>query len=143
MPTIFRRGPEREPWWDLAAEAFEAAVDKDPHTAVQRINALVAGHGWQGLQSAMQMWADAAMYAAGIGPGTVVQPSWKAVETGEITDGDTSPVAARWAGRMLAARAANDPAQWAALLEAAPDNVEDCVWQFIDIAARQVREAMS
>ncbi len=135
-------GAADQPWYPAATNALMAEIDGQHERACVLVEGLLGAFGWQALQSAMQVWADHAMRAVGIAPGTRIKPTWREMTSGEVTAADETPVHARWAGQMLAARAAMDPQQWEALLKAPPaEEMGPYIEAYLSMAATQIRDA--
>ncbi len=64
-------------------------------------------------------------------------------QTGKVTGADAAPPAARWAGRLIAARAADDEAGYAALLQAPAEGGElgDCIMALLSMVALNLTRA--
>lgn len=114
---------------ELATKALHAAMREDWDAVRQSFTDLSAdGHA---ITFALMAWCDTTIGAQaqmqgleippdGPAPG-IAQPGWLDVETGRVTlDADQIPPAARWAGRLVAARAAMDHDQFRALIGAMP-----------------------
>lgn len=110
-----------------AARALQAGMAENWPAAVSEIHALNAAAGPAGLIQAMAAWIDTALQEAGIteygGPWAL---AWQSHETGRITgNADEMRPAVRWAGRLFAARAADDQDMFDALIRAIPQNPDD------------------
>lgn len=126
----------------LAMAALNA-MQRGDHPAVDRaLDQLAARHGPQGITNALVIWCDAALarIPAGAGPVTL---EWVDQHTGRVTRNPSSiPPAERWAGRMLAARAAGDLDMFRALAEAVPpERVGEHVGALVQMAARIIQGA--
>ena len=116
---------------ELAMQALQAAMGEDWPAVMQAF----AGMSTDGnaVMFALMAWCDwtiqaqaemqgLEMPAEGPMPG-IARPGWLNTDTGQVTlDADEIPPAARWAGRLVAARAAMDEAQFKALAGALPDD---------------------
>lgn len=101
----------------LATAAYHAAHVDDWSGAARVIQELAASYGQAGVTTAMLAWIDTAIAASGLDRSGPVRIAWNAVETGAIqTDADQVAPEARWAGRLLAARLADDERGFHALL---------------------------
>ncbi|MCP2339221.1 hypothetical protein [Actinomadura rupiterrae] len=108
----------------LTSASLTAALASDWHRAMRLLQQVGDECGPDGVDRALLALCDTAIHVSGIVPGTPVAISWQAVDgDGAITGPDevTRPEVV-WAGRMLAARAADDEEQWDALLAAAPED---------------------
>jgi hypothetical protein len=132
-----------EPWFGPGRAVLQAAVDEDFDRAGELLGDLHAAQGWQGLQSAMQMWGDWAVQAAGIDLTKPIKLRWREVNTNVVTDADNTPPAARWAGRMLMARAMMDYDTWDSLLSVGiGDNAAPFIQAYLEMCADQVRSRL-
>lgn len=116
---------------ELGKEALRAALAEDWAGASAAVQAIGDERGWGGVVLAMTAWSDTLVIstrrAEGLpdepGPGVIVQPAWADADTGEVTeDADEVGECHRWAGRLLAARAAMDHDAYEALLRALPED---------------------
>ena len=114
---------------ELATRALNEAVRED-WPAVRKTFAEISADG-RAVTFALMAWCDWTIAAQckilgrpmpGPGePAEVARPGWWNAETGKITlDADAVPPAARWAGRLVAARAALDEVQWKVLVGTMP-----------------------
>lgn len=109
----------------LAAAALHKAMADDWHAAGRVIERIADECGATGLARAMLGWCDTLIARdpalAGLAEGGAVMLVFKETKSGRIdTNADDVPPCARWAGRMVAARAAGDRATWDALMGAVP-----------------------
>jgi hypothetical protein len=120
---------------ELAREALEAALEEDWAGAGAAVQAISDERGWTGVTLALTAWSDTLVIftrrSQGLpdepGPGVIVQPAWADDETGEvIEDADAVNGYHRWAGRLLAARAAMDHDSCEALLRSLPEDGGEC-----------------
>jgi len=120
MTTYPVRTHEMPPWYPLAGEAMTATADRryaDAAAAIQRIN---DEYGPDTVVDLCTALADTALHAQGVedyGPG--VRLVFGHRDTGKLATADDVPALIATAGRLIAARAANDPATFMALLGAA------------------------
>jgi hypothetical protein len=124
--------PDRDAARILAAAAFHAALAQDWPAANKAMNE--AGRASPNVIALMLVtFCDTAIAAqremAGLPPledghgEEVARPGWFNVETGQlVTDADAMPPALRWAGQLVAARAALDYDGFQALLSAMPSD---------------------
>jgi hypothetical protein len=113
----------------LALEALVAAMGEDWPVASAAMRALGAETGTEGLATALLAWCDtliaAQRRAMGLPDepqdGEAARPAWLNGATGRVAlNADDAPPAARWAGQLVAARAALDREAFAVLLAAMP-----------------------
>jgi hypothetical protein len=106
------------PWLGLAAKALTAARDRDLDVAGKALNAIQLRFGGEVIPAVMLAWIDTMATACGFNPkpGQAVGVLWQFDGSDEITDADATPPAARWAGRLVAARLADDQPQFRALI---------------------------
>lgn len=110
------------PWLPLATRAFAASMRGDDRVAVRLIERIATEHGPDAILGALIAWLDT-LLVEGFG-----QETFQTGGVGfylvndnhehETVDG-TQPAEAVWAGRLMAARAAGDQAQFEALIAAA------------------------
>lgn len=113
-------------WREQARLALELAVNDDLPAATDVLAALAGAHGLRGVLRAVQAWLDTVLEARGVtmGASAGVRLGFVELETGELTDADQAPPRQVWAGRLLAARAADDEAAFRALIDSVPDRDE-------------------
>jgi hypothetical protein len=113
----------------LAAEALHAAIREDWPAASKAMTAISAETGGEGACLALVAWCDTLIIAQrrvmGLPDepqdGEVARPAWLDGDTGHASlNADDAPPAARWAGQLVAARAALDLEAFNALLAALP-----------------------
>lgn len=110
-------------WFELAAQALHAAMSNphDPTEAAGHVKALHEECGADGIVSAILAWSDTLIDQAGFPTdGTAIQAAWMPQDTGVIQDAEATEPVARWAGRLIIARATGDEATWAALMDSVP-----------------------
>jgi hypothetical protein len=114
---------------ELTTQAVHAAMRDDWDAAIKAMSAITPETGGAGVTVALQALCDtiidAQQRAAGLPAGApaegLVRPAWLDMETGHVDmDAAAVPPDARWAGQLLAARAAMDRGAWNALLSAMP-----------------------
>ena len=115
---------DRMPWLADAGRALTHALDGDPGSAARTVMRMVDEHGPASAAMAMQSWMDTVLHYRGIpaGHGAMVKLAFVDSETGAVSDADGVAPEWAWAGRMLAARAANDRDGFLGLLHAVPGN---------------------
>lgn len=115
--------PEEQLALKYGAQALQAALSGDWPAAYRLISATGRECGGPGVCRALIAWADTMIrYTAG-GPaedGQQVHLAFMQAETGRVHGADEAPPAVRWAGQLIAARAARDEQAWHALVDALP-----------------------
>jgi hypothetical protein len=108
----------------LAAAALTCAMAQDWERASKAVQRISDECGSVGVGRAILGWSDTLISRMGHTPGRPVAIAFQEVESGRIdsADGDFVPERVKWAGRVLAARAADDQATWDALMDALPDD---------------------
>jgi hypothetical protein len=112
-----------EPWYPQAMAILEAMVVNDMPRLFSQFEELSALYGWEGINRSMQIWADMALEASGIPEDAhehIIALGF-VDESGAIRSADEVEPMAAWCGRLLAARAADDAEQWAALIMTAQE----------------------
>lgn len=114
---------------ELAAEALHAAIREDWPAASKAMQAIDGETGGEGSVLALVAWCDTMIVAQRRAMGLpdepqareVARPVWLDGGTGRASlNADGVPPAARWAGQLIAARAALDLEAFNALLTALP-----------------------
>lgn len=127
-----------------AIAALNAVLRDNPAAADQALDRLHARHGMPGITGALVIWCDTALARIPRGDGPV-RLQWVEHATGRVHgDADAVRPAERWAGRLLAARAAGDLDGFRALVEAVPADpavVGDHVGAMVQMTARIVQGA--
>ena len=141
-PTYGSRNPRA---MDLARIALHAAMRDDTDQAIRAVKAISDETGGEGLMDAILGWCDTAIANEGIATGTPIRIAWMEKSTGRINAGpeEVRPTA-RWVGRLLAARAADDQDMFMALMDSIPDDpkdVGDHVWELVQMVALNARSA--
>lgn len=106
----------------LAGEALRAALNSDWPGAVDLVAAIGRECGGEGVQTALLAWSDTLIAERPSPSGLPVHLVFWDAETCGRVEPECVPDRALWAGRMLAARAAEDKDMWFALLDALPDD---------------------
>jgi hypothetical protein len=129
----------------LAGLALRQAVAGDYTAAGHTLTQLGAG-ARDAIPQVLLAWIDTTAAECGIteyGAATV-GPAWCAEDTGEmVTDADQVDPAARWAGRLFAARIGDDEKTWVALVTSVTSDEEwsaGCA-QVLGMAAATIRAA--
>ncbi|TMR11047.1 hypothetical protein ETD86_37005 [Nonomuraea turkmeniaca] len=147
MTTEIDYGPRNPRAMDLARIALWAAVRDDNDRAVAALKAINEETGGEGLMDAILGWCDTAIAHIGIEVGKPVKIAWMEAETQRINSGpDEVRPTARWAGRLLAARAADDHDTFMALIDTipgGPKDVGDHVWELVQMVALNLRAQQS
>ncbi|MGI5423075.1 hypothetical protein [Actinomadura luteofluorescens] len=128
----------------LATAALNAVLRGDHPAADRALDQLAAQHGMAGVTNALVTWCDTALkqIPSGAGPVTL---QWVEHGTARV-HGDANRVrpAERWAGRLLAARAAGDRHTFIALVESVPPTraaVGEHVGAMVQMAAHIIQGA--
>jgi hypothetical protein len=108
----------------LASAALTCAVSNDWDRATKAVQRIGDECGEVGVGRAILGWSDTLIHRMGHKPGKPVNLVFQQVETGRIdtADGEHVPERVRWAGKVIAARAADDEAAWDALMKALPED---------------------
>lgn len=136
----------RAPVIKLATTALHAAMRDDWPAATTAVQAINDRHGGRGLMAAILAWCDTAilkMTGSFTASGSVAV-AFQAVETGEIGGADDVPAEVRWAGRLIAARAADDEPTFNALIESVPSDPKAMgahVARLLEMVAINIRAA--
>jgi hypothetical protein len=117
----------RERGIQLATEALQAAMEEDSERASAAVKAISSELGGPGLYLAIVAWCDAVILRYREVTGTPddgpVRMAWQNTDTGDISaTGNDVPEETRWAGRLIAARAALDEPAWDALMSSLPED---------------------
>lgn len=105
--------------------ALSAYLTGRPDIAMIVVEAIYRSFGRDGLYAAAIGWCDVVLRRMpGYEHGAQVYLAWEDVDTGRIIHAEETPPIARWAGQMLAARAADDEAFSRALFNAVPADEE-------------------
>ncbi|WP_242890152.1 hypothetical protein [Actinomadura litoris] len=106
----------------LAGAALTAALGNDWQRASAMLQRISTECGGEGMQRALLSLCDTVIHHAGITPGQPVRIMFQQADgDGRITGADeVQRRESVWAGRLLAARAADDEDTWSALIEALP-----------------------
>jgi hypothetical protein len=115
---------------ELARQALEDAMCESWDTAVAAVQAINDECGTGAIERACVAWMDTLIVhyqrATGHRDGDPVQPAWADAHTGEEwRDADQVDPAYRWAGRLIAARAAMDHGACDALMMALPGDDQE------------------
>ena len=107
----------------LAGVALTAARANDWPRAVKMLQRINDECGPDGAGRALLSLCDTAIAEMGIPPGAPVHIQYKNIDTQQVQGADeVEKREVVWAGRMLAARAAQDQDTWDALIETLPDD---------------------
>ena len=125
-----------------AAAALHLAMAGDLPGAVEQINPL---NGTPGLQVAVLGWADT--YIQTLHPehqyGRPFAIAWRDLESttpDAVLGAADVPAPVRWAGQIIAARAANDPDTYVALMQAPAEGADlgECIMALLTVVAANV-----
>lgn len=112
----------------LADRVLIAAMLGHHNRAQRMVAALAEKFGTPGVWLSMLLWTDTTLAAAGISPGQhdddPIRLRFLDVDNGSYAELDDVPAPVIFAGRFLAARAADDPDTGHALVSALPDDPE-------------------
>lgn len=111
----------------LAAIALYAAMAENWPAATRAVQAINDRCGSAGISRAVLCWSDTLIdyNPETNGDGRPVRLSFMNADTGHVNfddDADAVPEQFRWAGRIIAARAAQDLPAWEAMIDALPDD---------------------
>jgi hypothetical protein len=112
---------------EIAGRALRCAVREDWPGAVRALKQLDAGFGAGGMSVAFAGWCDTLISKQrelGIARPGAARPLWVNTGTGEVGSADDVPAEVRWAGQLIAARAAWDEDAYTALARAVPRTPE-------------------
>jgi len=134
----------------LATDALNAAIRDDSRRAGLAIKAISDEAGGEGLAYAVTAWCDTLILhyrrVTGTPDNAPVRPGWHHADTGErTTDPGDVPAEARWAGRVIAARAALDHDAYRALLDSLPEDgaaVGDHVAMLLSVTGLTLRSLL-
>jgi hypothetical protein len=118
LPKIERRAMR------LASAALSCAMAEDWGRATKAMQRIGDECGQVGIRRAVLGWSDTLIARMGHTPGQPVAIAFQQAETGRIDTADSEyvPDRVRWAGRVIAARAADDQATWDALMDSLPED---------------------
>jgi hypothetical protein len=111
---------------ELSTVALHSAQLENWARAATAVKALNDELGGEGIMFALAGWCDTLIVRQqeimGGQDGDIARPAWLNATTGEVAlDADDVPPPVRWAGRLVAARAALDHDAWDALIASIPD----------------------
>lgn len=107
----------------LAGDALRAALTENWPVANKTVERIDAECGATGIVTAILGWSDTLIARVPNLTGRPVRLAFMNADSGRIDENaDDVPDETRWAGRLLAARAADDEATWNALVDALPDD---------------------
>jgi len=130
VTTGNRQGRPPSAVYRYATTALDAAIANDPDAYAKAMRSLSRNYGGEGVGAAMLAWVDTLLVEIQAPGGKVIfAPAWMAVDeatadagSGKINGADDTPPEARWAGRLIAARANDDEATYLAVLHSAPQD---------------------
>ncbi len=120
--TTTQYGPRNPQAMELARVALHSEMQGRTVQAAAAVQAISDETGGTGLMDAILAWCDTALASMpGVEIGKPIKIAWMEAESRRIQTrpGEVRPTAV-WAGRLLAARAADDPETFHALLESVP-----------------------
>jgi hypothetical protein len=131
----------------LTSEALQATVDEDHETALARVRAVIADHGFNGMNLMLTALADWTVQAQSKAAGREIPeagvrsaaPAWLDDAGKLTTDADGVGDPERWAGQFLAARAAMDHEMTKALALALPSQCGTHIQALVETCAMSVR----
>jgi hypothetical protein len=129
---------------ELAGHALNCGVSDKWEEAAGFVKQLGEETGSDGVYVALIGWCDTYLGIEGVPIGAQTCISFQALECGAIGSADEVPADVAWAGRMLAARAADDADNWEALCEALPEDghvVARHVMRLLEMCAYGIRRA--
>lgn len=99
-------------------------------------------YGREGLYKIALTWCDFVLYKmSGYERGDPVYLVWEDTRTGRITHAHDTPPTIRWAGQMLAARAADDEVATRSLYLVVPDDeIAEYMTTLLQVLASQLRD---
>lgn len=129
----------------LAERALQGAIDQDRPAEAAAMNAISEEHGGEGTAEAIIAWCDALIAAHALPAGSeFVALNWVDAEGRVRHAGDVDPYA-RWAGRVVMARARMGRDTFSALLNALPDDgmaVSEHLAVLLELIAVNLRAVM-
>jgi hypothetical protein len=132
---------ERDTALKLCAKALDCACADDWVGAGETVQELHTTYGGEGLQLFLIALADTLLTIQGArpSPDAVVAPMWVKPD-GDVGLADDVPAPVRWAGRFIAARAADDEAGCAALWNSITndDEFSDNILATLDVVATTI-----
>jgi hypothetical protein len=126
---------------EIAAEALHCAMDRDMPGAAMHVGRLFGGPG---LLVAIVGWIDT--YLKRVYPehvrGEVLKIVWYDANAEALETADEVSLSLRWAGRLIAARAANDEESFYAVLGSVPEGGEfgDGIMSLLNIVATGIND---
>lgn len=134
----------------FASAALLSALAGDWGAATAAVRSASDRCGGEGVELCIRAWCDtlvdAYRQATGTQADAPVRPVWVDPETSQVaTDAAGVPPEVRWAGRVIAARAALDCDAYGALLLSIPDDDAACgahVLTLLDSVAQTLRHLM-
>ena len=106
----------------LAGDALRCALVDDWTLATRTVQRISDECGSAGVARAILGWSDTLIARTPGLHGNAVRLAFMNADSGEVGGADDVPEEVRWAGRVLAARAADDEDAWNALMDALPDD---------------------
>lgn len=108
---------QQPPWFEAGRRALVLAARLDGAGAAAAVNELASEHGADALPEVMQVWADTMLsYLPPPEPGAAVSLMFLDLASGRLSGADAVKPPEAWAGQLIAARAADDPVMYRALI---------------------------
>lgn len=124
----------------LGGAALAAYLTGHWNATAALVNAVRRNADWDGLYEMCTVWCDTVLTTIeGCEPGAPVHLVWQEVRTGLVAHSDEVHPKIRWAGQILAARAAADDDSSRALFGAVPrEDLDEYLGVLLDVLAHQV-----
>lgn len=120
MP-VYPRSTAEPQWKPYAARALHSAMAGDMQGAADALMDQQRACGADSITDTVLALIDTMLHNTGVEEyGGAVQPAWRSIETGQVAGPDGTPAPVVWAGRLVAARMADDPDTYMALVAAVP-----------------------
>ncbi len=121
-----------------AGAALHAAMADDWGAVSRALQTLIDECGGEGVIAAMSAWCDTLLiHTHDIDPKVPLRLLFVNADTGDIGDADDVPPEVRWAGRLVAARAAMDKPTWDALIDSIPHD-DSAISRHISVLLRSI-----
>lgn len=129
---------------ELAGHALTCGVRGHWKQAAGIVQQIGDETGSDGVYVALLGWCDTYLDIKGVPAAGSVNIAFQELGSGAVGSADEVPGEVAWAGRMLAARAADDPDNWDALCDALPEDgqaVARHVMRLLEMCAYGIRQA--
>jgi hypothetical protein len=101
------------------------SIARDHEAAHRAVNEIATAHGPESIPQVVLSWIDTMILHCGLeADGSAVGVRWQPEEGGPVTDADQTPAPVVWAGRLIAARVADDEDMYRAVFHSI-DSDED------------------